>query len=936
MAFSLKKILKGILIRQEGTLTPKEIEIIPGGSVSTKTTITTSQTTNKTITIPDATDTLVGKATTDVLTNKSIDADTNTITNIENADIKSGAAIDASKIANGSVSNSEFQQLDGLTTPAVGTTQSQTLTTKTIVVANNTITTAASGNLVATELNSALAELQGDIDTRATSANLALKANQTLDNLTTTAINADLLPATTLTRAIGSATLVFNNLFTNKIQSQTGEQIDVSNKTLKFDGTSILSWFNNGIQLAATRLLRFTSDDGLNTIGIRAPATATSVNYTLPTSTPAVNNQVLAATTGGVMSWVTASGAGGVNFISNGTGEDAVASIFVPYADAAGTRPVDGTGGSPTVTTSINSTNPLSGTKDYKLVKPASNTQGQGWAIPFSVDFDYRTKSNKITASYIVESGTFVAGSPTTDSDVIVYLYDVTNSMLLEPSNIKLLANSTTISDKYEASFQTNFVANGTASNYRLIFHCATTSALAYTLRVDNISVGPQTYVYGTPVTDWQSYTPTTQALGTISLPEVYYRRLGDSIEVKAKFTVGTLTAAEVRFGLPPGFTSADTSKIPSIQRVGEWVQDSGGANGGQMLIEPSVSYMTFSAQNGSQNGLAKFTTALGSFNAGKINLTATIPIQGLSSSIQMSDGYDGRVVAATVSKSTGAQTIAGGVNTKITFDTVNFDKIGMWDSANNRFIIRTAGDYFVDGVIATTTPAVTYEYDARILVNGATAKLAGFNKLSAVSGFAYAPFNFTLEDLKVGDFVELFQTQASGTTVTTRGNNIAPDITCFNIKKMPGVATISASETIATQASITSGQSLPHNTVTTLSWNNIINTTHGSLVGTTFTALTAGLFEFSLQVGVAGSSTGLQYTLQASTSSNGDNRNIEVVGTTPALFAGQPSVVLSPQQYRMVSGQTLTCSLYHFNNTSTNLTIRSGFTFLSIKKIGL
>lgn len=48
----------------------------------------------------------------------------------------------------------------------VGTTSTQTLTNKTVVAANNTITTAANGNLVATELNTALAELQSDIDTR--------------------------------------------------------------------------------------------------------------------------------------------------------------------------------------------------------------------------------------------------------------------------------------------------------------------------------------------------------------------------------------------------------------------------------------------------------------------------------------------------------------------------------------------------------------------------------------------------------------------------------------------------------------------------------------------------------------------------------------------------------------------------------------------------
>jgi len=50
-------------------------------------------------------------------TNKTIDVDAtgNSITNLANANIKAAAAIDASKIADGSVSDAEFQRLDGLT-----------------------------------------------------------------------------------------------------------------------------------------------------------------------------------------------------------------------------------------------------------------------------------------------------------------------------------------------------------------------------------------------------------------------------------------------------------------------------------------------------------------------------------------------------------------------------------------------------------------------------------------------------------------------------------------------------------------------------------------------------------------------------------------------------------------------------------------------------
>lgn len=59
----------------------------------------------------------------------------------------------------------------------VGTTDAQALTNKTIVVASNTITTAAAGNLTSTELNAALNELQLDVDTKATPADVAVVQN---------------------------------------------------------------------------------------------------------------------------------------------------------------------------------------------------------------------------------------------------------------------------------------------------------------------------------------------------------------------------------------------------------------------------------------------------------------------------------------------------------------------------------------------------------------------------------------------------------------------------------------------------------------------------------------------------------------------------------------------------------------------------------------
>lgn len=72
--------------------------------------------TTRTLTSPDANTTLVGTDATQTLTNKNIDSDNNTITNIVDADIKAFAAIDRTKIAAGTpdyvVINSAFGILD--------------------------------------------------------------------------------------------------------------------------------------------------------------------------------------------------------------------------------------------------------------------------------------------------------------------------------------------------------------------------------------------------------------------------------------------------------------------------------------------------------------------------------------------------------------------------------------------------------------------------------------------------------------------------------------------------------------------------------------------------------------------------------------------------------------------------------------------------------
>ena len=111
-----------------------------------------------------------------VLTNKSIDSDNNTITNIVNADIKSAAAIDATKIANGSVSNTEFQYLDGVTSAI----QTQINTKQATIDSSNRLNAnlVGDGSVDNTEfgyVNGVTSSIQTQIDTANT--NISTKAS---------------------------------------------------------------------------------------------------------------------------------------------------------------------------------------------------------------------------------------------------------------------------------------------------------------------------------------------------------------------------------------------------------------------------------------------------------------------------------------------------------------------------------------------------------------------------------------------------------------------------------------------------------------------------------------------------------------------------------------------------------------------------------------
>ena len=403
---------------------------------------------------------------------------------------------------------------------------------------------------------------------------------------------------------------------------------------------------------------------------------------------------------------ISGTGAGsssGTNFITNGTAE-ADTSGWATYADAAGSSPVDGTGGSPTVTWTRTTTTPLVGTASFLFTKDASNRQGQGASFDFTIDSAYQAKVLQISFEYQVASGTFSAGSSSTDSDITVWIYDITNAQLIQPTTYKLFASTTGVSTTFISNFQTS----SNSTSYRLILHCASTSASAYTVEFDNIVVAPSSYVYGSPISDWQSYGSTASytGFGTVSSNTQMYRRVGSNLEIRARFTAGTTTATEARLAFPSGLTSSSTA-ITTLENAGTLIKDSGSSTttfGFYCLMEPSVSYITFGYSISIAAPLAKQNGNNLASSGQVISIQASVPIQGWASNVQMSDQADSRIVLA---RATGAPTGGSGAASTLIWPTVSFDTHSAYNSSTGEYTAPISGYYRVGAEVNGTNAGI-------------------------------------------------------------------------------------------------------------------------------------------------------------------------------------------------------------------------------------
>ena len=251
------------------------------------------------------------------------------------------------------------------------------------------------------------------------------------------------------------------------------------------------------------------------------------------------------------------------SFLSNGKFESNITG-WSTYADAAGTVPVDGTGGSPNTTFSRNTTNPLFETADGLLTKNAANRQGEGVSTDFTLDLGILSSLVQVEFFYKTSSN-YVGG------DIGIYIYDVTNDQIIYPNVISLPSSGVSTASK----FLCKFFPNTNSTSYRLIFHISTTNANGYTVNIDNVKICEEEKIVGVPISDWNDFpsvavgtlitaTTTNPTYGTVVTNKAKWRRVGDSMEIfwqHSESTSGSSGSGTYLFNLPSGY-QIDSSKI--------------------------------------------------------------------------------------------------------------------------------------------------------------------------------------------------------------------------------------------------------------------------------------------------------------------------------------------------------------------------------------
>jgi hypothetical protein len=198
---------------------------------------------------------------------------------------------------------------------------------------------------------------------------------------------------------------------------------------------------------------------------------------------------------------------------------------------------------------------PIAGTKSIKYTQAAGSLND--WFSSPSIPLDLKQRNTDIGLSLYFQ---YIGA----DNDISLVIWDDTNNTLLT-SNVDLIKSATT-----PTRYSTSVYIPSTCLAIKIGFQVEVEN-IGATLTWDDIELSTNPFVYKNILnsTEWAEYTPTYgTGFGTVTSGSVFYRRLGDTLQVRGFGIVGSVTANPAEISLPTGL-SIDTTKLTRAQTVG-------------------------------------------------------------------------------------------------------------------------------------------------------------------------------------------------------------------------------------------------------------------------------------------------------------------------------------------------------------------------------
>jgi hypothetical protein len=462
------------------------------------------------------------------------------------------------------------------------------------------------------------------------------------------------------------------------------------------------------------------------------------------------------------------------NYLGNKGHFEKNAAGWIGYDDAAAT-PVDGTGGTVTTTCTRTTTTPLSGDGSF-LYTPAA--LGEGCAASFVIDSKDKGRVLQLSFDYSVVSGTY------TDDDTQIWIVETGTPTVIQPAPFKI--KKTGITEKFAVEFQTL----STATSYRVLIHQATAGTAV--LKFDNFQLGPQAKLYGSPVTDETSWTPTLTNAGNATVVATR-GQIGDNIRLLYTITIGSsLPTGSIIFSKPTDVAFTFTTNVIIADAIVKGtVTASGATYQGAVRWDNTNSTMSILGGDGQQfwNATVPFTWAAGD----SIVVAVQAKVVGWSSSQIMSSDASTRVVAARYGSTQTTSITTAFV--LIDYDALSHDDTGsVTTGASWKFTAKSPGIYRVSAsmYLASVNLSTTQACGVWVYKNGSAAGELG---RQAGVGVArnYVVGGSTNIKLVAGDYISIY---GFSDVTTNMGSNAG--LSHVSIEKIQGPAQILASENIS------------------------------------------------------------------------------------------------------------------------------------------